>query len=223
MQPTNALVMWSGGIDSTYILAKLLKETDKNIYVHHIVLHNCEMRGNAELDAVNSLVKKIKEIRPFRFTWNVVDDRNLPSLVYDMARVAFESGAVSKAWYYKDFFHGLKKEDWNPIELTELYIGTNAEEGHNWDRWEYLKNAIFAAEYTDQKHLPSWMEARKNFLTYVPHDWVTRREEMLYLKEHDILNECWFCRTPQYDQKEKKYKTCGVCKTCFEVRSIEEL
>ena len=34
----NILVMYSGGLDSTTSLYKLLKESNHNIYVHHIIL-----------------------------------------------------------------------------------------------------------------------------------------------------------------------------------------
>ena len=34
-----SLVMWSGGLDSTYALARLLRESDDDVYAHHIHLN----------------------------------------------------------------------------------------------------------------------------------------------------------------------------------------
>lgn len=38
-QRTRSLVMWSGGLDSTYALARLLRETNDDVYAHHIHLN----------------------------------------------------------------------------------------------------------------------------------------------------------------------------------------
>ena len=42
------IVMWSGGIDSTFKLAYLLKETEYQVHAHHVHIVNREGRSQAE-------------------------------------------------------------------------------------------------------------------------------------------------------------------------------
>ena len=61
----NILVMFSGGLDSTTALYKLLKETKHNIFVHHIILKDRSNRWKHELQACKNIVSYLKKIRPF--------------------------------------------------------------------------------------------------------------------------------------------------------------
>lgn len=200
MQPINYLVMWSGGIDSTYSAAKLLNETEHNVYLHHIYLQNVENRARHEAKAIKALGDKLNKIRPFKFTHNTIDDSYMPTMVYDMARVCFEAGAVSKGWYH-----------YNGTILHKWTIGTHEAEGHNWDRWEVIKHATRAAEYTDPRHLHPSEKPRTEFIEFELLPMVSKKQEMQYLKELNLLDDCWYCRTPTEGP-------CGVCKTCEEVK-----
>jgi 7-cyano-7-deazaguanine synthase in queuosine biosynthesis len=193
LQPTNMLVMWSGGIDSTYTLAKLLHDSSFKIHAHHIVLNNIERRSKAESQAISKLMPKLHRIRPFTFTENLIDDSRMPTMVYDMARVCFEAGAVSKGFYHHP----------NQIIFDKWTIGTHEAEGHNWERWEVIKHATKAAE---------WSKGREKFIEFELQPMVSKRAEMMYLKEFGILDDCWYCRTP------RDGKPCNQCKTCDEVK-----
>lgn len=201
--------MWSGGIDSTYSAAKLLNETDHNVYLHHIYLQNVENRARHEAKAIKALGDKLNKIRPFKFTHNTIDDSYMPTMVYDMARVCFEAGAVSKGWYH-----------YNGTILHKWTIGTHDTDGpsppdgpigHNWTRWSVIKHATRAAEYTDPRHLHPSEKPREQFIEFELLPVVSKKEEIRYLKELNLLDDCWYCRTP-------KEGPCGVCKTCEEVK-----
>ena len=195
--------MWSGGIDSTYILAKMLLETENNIFAHHVSLVNCENRARAEEEAVNKLCKKLSKIRDFKLTRNLIDDSKMPTIVYDMARVCFEAGSVSKAWYHYDF----------PITLDEWTIGTHKAEGHWQERWDIIEPAVRAAEWSPNRERP---------IKFKLHDLVTKQEEMSYLAKHDLLDDCWYCRTPVKIIGDSVYTPCGKCKTCEEVNKAKK-
>lgn len=188
----NILVMWSGGIDSTYTLAKLLAETDHNIFAHHIELKNVEGRDIAERNAVLKLIPKLKQIRDFKLTANFIDDSKMPTIVYDMARVCFEAGAVSKAFYHYS----------EPVILDEWTIGTHKDEGHWQERWDIISHATRAAE---------WSPERKTYMKFFLGELVTKTEEIEYLSNLGLLFDTWFCRTPT------KNGCCNKCKTCIEV------
>jgi tRNA U34 2-thiouridine synthase MnmA/TrmU len=49
------IVMWSGGIDSTFKLAYLLKETEYQIHAHHVHIINREGRSKQEQAACRAL------------------------------------------------------------------------------------------------------------------------------------------------------------------------
>ena len=195
--------MWSGGIDSTYVIAKQLLETENNIFAHHISLVNCERRARAEEVAINKLCQKLSKIRDFKLTRNLIDDSKMPTIVYDMARVCFEVGAVSKAFCHHTI----------PIYLDKWTIGTNKEEGHWQERWDIIEPAVRAAE---------WSPGRDRFIKFELQDLVTKREEMDYLAKHDLLEDCWYCRTPVKIISDSVYTPCGKCKTCEEVNKAKE-
>jgi 7-cyano-7-deazaguanine synthase in queuosine biosynthesis len=185
--------MWSSGVDSTYCLARILKESKyERVHAHHIALHNFERRGNAESEALRKLMPKLQQIRPFTFTENLIDDSRMPTMVYDMARVCFEAGAVSKGFYHHP----------NQIVFDKWTIGTHEAEGHNWERWEVIKHATRAAE---------WTKGREKFIEFELQPMVSKSAEMEYLSDLGLLQDCWYCRTPQNGAR------CNRCKTCVEV------
>lgn len=69
----NILVMFSGGLDSTTSLYKLLKETTHNIYVHHIILKDNSDRWKTELHSTNNILNYLRNIRNFDYSESTVD------------------------------------------------------------------------------------------------------------------------------------------------------
>src|SRR5688572_32819347 len=70
--------MFSGGIDSTAMLVKLLTEGTDELRVHHIHMQNRECRDAAEQRAVNSILSWCREhYRPFRYSASGLDLRAL--------------------------------------------------------------------------------------------------------------------------------------------------
>src|SRR4029077_18363528 len=69
------IVMWSGGIDSTFKLAYLLKETEYQVHAHHVHIVNREGRSQAERAACVALRSKLKAIRSFAYTESRIDHR----------------------------------------------------------------------------------------------------------------------------------------------------
>ena len=64
----NILVMFSGGLDSTTSLYKLLKYTNHNIYAHHIKLKDNSNRWVSESLACDKMIIYLKNIRDFNYT-----------------------------------------------------------------------------------------------------------------------------------------------------------
>lgn len=59
--------MFSGGLDSTGVLWKLINSKEQ-LLVHHLYLSNKENRAEAEAIAVKNIIDYMKEIREFSYT-----------------------------------------------------------------------------------------------------------------------------------------------------------
>jgi tRNA(Ile)-lysidine synthase TilS/MesJ len=78
------LVMFSGGLDSTAMLVKLLEETKDELRVHHIRMANKEGRAEAEQAAVERIVAWCRDhYRPFRYSESALDFTALEAIPID--------------------------------------------------------------------------------------------------------------------------------------------
>lgn len=187
----STLVMWSGGIDSTYVLAELLCETDVPVHAHHINLINHECRHVAEKKAVDDLLPKLQAIRPFVYTESTIDHSQYRGIPYDMAVVCFEAGCVARDTM-------MRKNPAMPA-ITQWTVGTHKAEGHWNERWDVIKQITRGV---------CWHENTPEF--YVGLE-TTKREEIQYLGKLQLFDDTWYCRTPVDGQR------CVQCKTCQEV------
>ncbi len=88
--------MFSGGIDSTAMLVKLLTEGTDELRVHHIHMQNREGRDAAEQRAVNSIFSWCTEhYRPFRYSESGLDFRALEAIPIDYLSIAFVACQVA--------------------------------------------------------------------------------------------------------------------------------
>ena len=90
------LAMFSGGIDSTAMLVKLLGESADELRVHHIRMDNREMRGQAEGRAVEAIVAYCRgHYRPFRYSESGLEFRALEAIPIDYLSIAFVACQVA--------------------------------------------------------------------------------------------------------------------------------
>lgn len=88
--------MFSGGLDSTAALVRLLAETDDDLRVHHIRMVNLEDRADAEQRAVDSIVAWCRaRYRPFRYSESGLDFSGLTAIPIDYLAVAFVACQVA--------------------------------------------------------------------------------------------------------------------------------
>ena len=183
------IVMWSGGIDSTFKLAYLLKETEYQIHAHHVHLVNREGRSQAERAACIALRPKLKALRSFGYTESRIDHSRHRGIPYDMAIVAFEAAVVARSG-----------NDRGAEPFTHWTIGTHKAEGHYQRRFDLYESMVNAVCFPYDNPI---FEMGKV---------VTKKEEMTYLDDLGLLADCWYCRTPRAGRR------CGTCGTCGEVK-----
>jgi len=188
------IVMWSGGIDSTFKLAYLLRETEYQIHAHHVNIVNHEGRARSERAACTALRRRLKALRAFAYTESTVDHSEHDKIPFDMAIVAFEAGVVARS------------ADGRRVEpFTHWTIGTHKAEGHfqrRFDLYEPMVNAVcFPGDY------PAFEMGKV----------VTKAEEIAYLEDLGLLRDCWYCRFPRTG------RACGQCGTCKDVKRARRM
>lgn len=62
------LLLWSGGVESTSLLSRLLAETDLQVHTHFIEMINPENRWGCERAAIDALLPAMQGIRAFDHT-----------------------------------------------------------------------------------------------------------------------------------------------------------
>src|SRR5918999_3349818 len=90
------LVMFSGGLDSTAMLVKLLTESAEELRVHHIRMVNRERRDLAEQRAVEAIVAYCRRhYRPFRYSESGLEFEALEAIPIDYLSIAFVACQVA--------------------------------------------------------------------------------------------------------------------------------
>src|SRR5688572_16637835 len=88
--------MFSGGLDSTAMLVKLLVESPDPLRVHHIRMVNKEGRDRAEQRAVEAIVAHCRSrYRPFRYSESALDFGSLEAIPIDYLSIAFVACQVA--------------------------------------------------------------------------------------------------------------------------------
>lgn len=184
------LVMFSSGVDSTYALVKLLRETDDEIFAHHVHFINEESRHQVEAERARRIVRHcIQTIRHFNYSETSIDHRNMRWFGFDIMGVGFEAGICA---------HSFLRARRYPF--SRWTIGTCVEEGHDAERFVHVENAVAANCYPNPappfELLPM----------------VTKAEEIAYLGP-ELAEMCWTCRRP-VTRADGTLAECGDCKTC---------
>jgi hypothetical protein len=90
------LVMFSGGMDSTAMLVRLLTREEDELRVHHIRMVNREGRDGAEQAAVEAILTYLRaHYRPFRYSESGLDFSELAAIPIDYLSIAYVACQVA--------------------------------------------------------------------------------------------------------------------------------
>ncbi|USG59736.1 hypothetical protein NBZ79_11160 [Sneathiella marina] len=189
-QKKATIVPLSGGIDSVYVLEKLLKETDDIILAHHIHLLNQDGRHKVEAERCRKIVDWCrKEYRPFEYSESAIDHRGLYRKGFDIIAVAFEVGIVGRSYASK--FE----------RVADRWIfGLCMEEEQDINRRPHIINACAASSFP----YPSPELFRLPI--------ISKSEQMRYMHE-DLVDLCWTCREPIW-RDDGGFDECEKCPSC---------
>jgi hypothetical protein len=207
------LVMWSGGLDSTYGLVRTLTETDGEVFVHH--LHrlappdrladqdsgNPSLAARYEADACGKMLAIFKErYRPFAYSESLVDLAAFPVFARDAVTVMLKAGLVARQL-------GFGPDD-------EILDVMNSDEDADWDLSSPSGQALRRSMQSLLQVL--WQSdavPKLSVIEPVP----TKRQQVEYLPP-DIVALNASCRAPQLE--DDGWKSCGVCRKCLTYRAM---
>jgi len=202
-RPQVTLLLLSGGIDSTYVLAKLLRECDDTVLAHRVNLITAENRNAAEAAACKKIVAYCREnIREFHFTESTIDHSGFSNLTRDSYLGSIEAGLAASSYLLDN---GWLVDRWTIGNCWEE-IKRNGVEAQV--RHISIIEQLFALTYA-QDHTPRYFQLPLK----------TKADQMAYLG-NELANQCWYCRTPLY-ASEGNASPCGKCMTCEVVRQAK--
>lgn len=187
MKRPTILINLSGGLDSTYTAYTLLKENpDKQFLFFHLILINQEKRHEAEIKAVQNVLKYFKEngLNNFEYIESTFDYGDLSRVtIKDIQIVAMFNAII------------LKSPKWSKIDEIPLC-------------WH--KGEVNLAGEKGQRVLTMFktLEVERPIKLTFPIEHLTRRQ-MIDNMPKELLNFVTSCRN-----KDKDNNTCGTCSAC---------
>lgn len=183
------LLNLSGGIDSVFTLW-LYAQHQWPLIVHHCHLINWTERAPHELEAVKSVLAWIGENEPFEFhlIQTQFDYGNM-GIVQDKEVIGFLNGVLLRD---RRFF------------LHNIIVCSSRDDI---SRFGYYLNSE-----SDRMRLIEGVGRRKIKYLYPIANFT--KSDMMRRMPRELLDLCWFCRTPKDGQ------ACGKCETCKKVLPV---
>lgn len=182
--------MFSGGIDSTAMLVKLLAGERDELRVHHVRMINREKRDLAEQRAVEGIVAYCRaRYRPFRYSESGLDFSTLEAIPIDYLSIAFVACQVAV----------------DTPGCDRVAVGALASDTDIVNRSARQKR-VFDAMY-------GCYRARRLGEPRV--EWVfpvydTPKAKLAAALPQELLDLTWSCRRPV-----NGFQPCGTCKACI--------
>jgi 7-cyano-7-deazaguanine synthase in queuosine biosynthesis len=183
------LVMFSGGLDSTAMLVKLLTQSEDELRVHHIRMANREERADAEQAAVERIIDYCRaRYRPFHYSESALDFRELEAIPIDYVCIAFVACQVAI----------------DTPRCERIAIGALATDTDIANRTARQKR-VFEAMY--ECYRARKLGEPRVQLVFPVYD--TPKAELAAALPQELRDLTWSCRRPL-----EGYRPCGACKAC---------
>ena len=184
------LLMFSGGLDSSALLANLLEHTDDRVHAHHVALHNPHGRGDAEQVATDAVVAWCREHhRHFEFSQSVHRFMLPAGGGWDTTLFLFAAARVCTA------LGGL-------VNLVAT--------GHIRPAYRHLleAEAVFHACMTNKRRRPTWIRP----FTHLPGTMGEAKAVVEASIPAELAALTWWCRRPVVSGD--GWAVCGECHAC---------
>ena len=188
------LVMFSGGLDSTAMLYKLLTQTDQDLRVHHLRMINRDGRAQAEQDATEAVIAWCRaNCRPFRYSESAIDFADLEAIPIDYLTVAYVACQVA-----------IDTPGCNRIAVGTLAVDLDE-----------VKRKVTLAQRTVFEAMYACYRVRKLGEPVI--EWLypvydLTKAQVAASLPAALQAVAWSCRRPV--QTATGYRICGACKPC---------
>ena len=190
--------MFSGGLDSTAMLVKLLTESEDELRVHHIRLANREERVDTDQAAVVRIVAWCRSrYRPFRYSESAMDFRELQAIPIDYVCIAFVACQVA-----------IDTPRCNRIAVAALARDTDIE--NRSARQRRVFDTLYEC-YRARK----LGEPQVEWIYPVYH---ASKRELAAALPSELRELTWSCRRPV--RTAEQWLPCGACKACLARQGI---
>ena len=190
--------MYSGGLDSTAMLVKLLEQSEDELRVHHIRMANREGRDQAEQSAVERIVAWCRaRYRPFRYSESGLDFRGLEAIPIDYLSIAFVACQVA-----------IDTPGCNRVAVGSLARDTDIENRSARQR------RVFDAMYECYR-ARKLGEPEVRWVYPVYH---ATKAELAAGLPGELKDLTWSCRRPL--REGPGWRPCGACKACLARQGI---
>ena len=193
------VVLWSGGIDSTGALYKILKDYPDEVFAHHIHFKNIENRWEVEKESVDKMIPWLrKNVRDFDYSESTIEI-GLENVGWDIQIAMYIGGLVVKDKFCNKLVTGIELEDHEEYPTVRSY-GREV---------SFLLAVIATLQHPQQNQAFPYIwqimanSSKKEIWDSLPE----------FLKENT-----WSCRTPK--QSDGKWIECEVCKTCISLKKL---
>lgn len=196
------LVMFSGGLDSTAMLLKLLEETQDELHVHHIRMENRQGRDGAEQRATEQVIAWCRaHCRGFRYSESGLDFRALQAIPIDYLCVAFVACQVAI----------------DTPGCDRIAVGTLAVD------LDEVRRSVTSAQRQVFEAMYACYRARKvgePSIEWIYPVYTMGKTEIVLRLPVELREAAWSCRTPVHTST--GYRVCGQCKPCRKRAEVSE-
>ena len=187
------LVMFSGGMDSTAMLVRLLTQSDDALRVHHIRMVNRERRAEAEQAAVDAILAWCRRrYRAFRYSESGLDFASLEAIPIDYLSIAYVACQVA-----------IDTPGCDRIAVAALSRDTDIVNRSRRQREVFdVMYACYRARKLGEPKV-EWL--------YPVYD--CTKAQIAEILPPELMSLTWSCRRPV--KKRGDWAPCGACKACL--------
>jgi 7-cyano-7-deazaguanine synthase in queuosine biosynthesis len=194
------LLMFSGGLDSTAALYKLLSQDRDELRVHHVHMINREGRARAESDASAAVIEWCRaNCRPFRYSESTIDFSGLQAIPIDYVTIAYAACQVA-----------IDTPGCNRIAVGTLAADLDEQKR----KVSASQRRVFQAMYASYRE----RKLGTDELQWIYPVYDMSKTQIVASLPDALRAVAWSCRRPV--PTAEGYRICGECKPCRRRREV---